>query len=232
MRKSKNKKKRTNKPMPATGQFRTILADPPWAYRNWSAKKHGAVAAQYPTQSKEELAAIPVSKWADPRGCMLVLWGTWPHAAEACDLLRDWGFEHVTGCPWVKTVPSSGLISTGIGFWFQSTSEFVLLGRSGKAKRRRGAPPVKGLLVDEVFYAPKGSRHSEKPRTLHDWIEANMDGPYLELFPREERPGWTTWGRDTGFWLSAGGVEPVPPPATPATPATAPTPTGEGNGAA
>lgn len=36
--------------------------------------------------------------------------------------------------------------------------------------------------------------HSRKPDELYDLIEACSPGPYLELFARGRRDGWTWWG--------------------------------------
>ena len=36
--------------------------------------------------------------------------------------------------------------------------------------------------------------HSRKPDEMIDLIESCSPGPYLELFARGEREGWTLWG--------------------------------------
>ncbi|MCZ6629049.1 MAG: MT-A70 family methyltransferase, partial [SAR324 cluster bacterium] len=36
--------------------------------------------------------------------------------------------------------------------------------------------------------------HSRKPDELYNVIEACSWGPYLELFARHARPGWSQWG--------------------------------------
>jgi hypothetical protein len=36
--------------------------------------------------------------------------------------------------------------------------------------------------------------HSRKPEELYDMIEQCSPGPFLELFARHPRPGWTQWG--------------------------------------
>jgi N6-adenosine-specific RNA methylase IME4 len=182
-----------------------ILADPPWRYRRGGV--NGAVEAQYPTLAREELAAIPVSRWT-AEDCVLVLWGTWPKLDECIHLLTAWGFAYVTGFPWIKTVPGTLEPRRGIGFWTQSVSEIVLIGRRGEPVRERDTPPVLGLLAggDRQFYAPI-RRHSQKPEGLHGWLESQFPGPYLELFARLPRAGWDTWGADLGFTLSANGVE-------------------------
>jgi N6-adenosine-specific RNA methylase IME4 len=39
--------------------------------------------------------------------------------------------------------------------------------------------------------------HSRKPSAFFESVEALVEGPYLELFSREPRPGWAAWGNDT-----------------------------------
>jgi len=43
------------------------------------------------------------------------------------------------------------------------------------------------------FKAPRGS-HSEKPALFADLIEKMSPGPYVELFARQPRLGWDSWG--------------------------------------
>lgn len=201
-----------------------ILADPPWSYQNWSDAAHGAARSSFKTMTYVQIRAVPVSGWAHPHGCILALWATWPKLDEAMRLLNAWGFDYVTGCPWVKTSPTSGEIRCGVGFWFQSTSEVVLFGRRGSVKRNdlgnlgkrglfvRGRPTSasRGLICgsQRQFYAPRASRHSQKPEDVQDYLEARFPGPRLELFARRERRGWTCWGLDTGWRLSKDGVAP------------------------
>lgn len=187
--------------------FATIVADPNWRYQCWSEAKHGAAASQYDLADTSDIAAIPVQRWAR-RSSILLLWATWPKLDQAVDVMRAWGFHLVTGLPWVKTTPSKGDIKRGIGFWWQGTSEMLLVGRRGKAAAPKSDERVMGLLVgdDAVFYAPRGP-HSRKPPSLVEWIESRLPGPYLELYARVDRPGWTCWGHDTGYHLSERGVE-------------------------
>ena len=42
--------------------------------------------------------------------------------------------------------------------------------------------------------ASRKREHSRKPDELYDVIEACSRGPYLELFGRGKREGWTVWG--------------------------------------
>lgn len=198
-------------------RFKLIYADVAWEYDSYTSSDHGAVASQYPTMTVSEIAAIPVGEKFAHDNAIMLFWATWPHLQDAMTVIKTWGFDYVTGAPWVKTVPSSGDVRLGIGYYFQSTSECLLLCKRGKGKRRKGSKAMFGLLTslaqdmkERVLYAPR-KRHSEKPVLLYDYIEANCDGPYLELFARTTRPGWTSWGLDTGWRLTKDGVEPYVP---------------------
>ncbi len=190
---------------------KVIIADPPWSYRQHSSKLKGTAQAHYETMGDEDIAAIPVADFAAP-DCVLLMWGTWPKLPQGLEVLTSWGFEFVTGLPWVKTLPTQRDLATGIGFWFQSASEFVLIGRRGAPKRKPTAAPSLGLLCgsQDQLYAPR-SKHSRKPETLHYWAEARFDGPYLELFARRERPGWECWGNELGYNLDRHGVSKCEP---------------------
>jgi N6-adenosine-specific RNA methylase IME4 len=77
----------------------------------------------------------------------------------------------------------------------------------------RGLEPGPVLFhpIQRVEEADGKARHSAKPMGIHEWLEQQSDGPYLELFARRPRPGWTTWGYETGFELGPWGVRPRRP---------------------
>lgn len=189
-----------------------VIADPPWHYQNWTDKKNGAAVSNYDTMALEEIARLPINEWVD-KNAILALWCTWPKLTDGLYVANAWGFEYVSGFPWVKTTPAKSEIYTGIGFWAQSCSEIVMICRRGKPKTKRS--PVLGLLTEEdrQFYAPATRKHSRKPYGLHEYLEDRCSGPYLELFATEQRQGWTCLGLSLGTRLSEHGVEecaPVP----------------------
>jgi N6-adenosine-specific RNA methylase IME4 len=188
-------------------KFGVIFADPPWAYRNFSSTLNGAAQAHYDLMSTRDMGPIRADRWA-AENCVLAMWATWPKLDEALWLVRRWRFNYVSVIPWIKTV--EGGIKRGIGFWSMGCSEPLLICTRGEPKRRRGAVTPLGLFTDgpegqRIFYAPRG-RHSEKPEEVQDWFEDLLTGPFLELFARRPRPGWTTWGRETGYVLGPDGV--------------------------
>lgn len=205
-------------PAKSRGCFDVILADPAWDYRNFSDAMHGAAAGVYDVMTTDDICALPVRSWAAPKS-VLFLWGTWPKLPDSLRVMEAWGFEYTSAFPWIKTLPAQGRIFRGIGFWTQATSEFLLIGKRGEPKRK-GGRPVMGLALDgdngeRVLYAPR-SEHSRKPETVHEWIERIFpDARRLELFARRTRPGWTTWGRDTGFNLTPHGAISYTPPDAP-----------------
>lgn len=170
-------------------QYGVVLADPPWPYRNRGV--NGAAEKHYPTMSIRQIQALPVGKLAMPNS-VLLLWGTWPNLPLALSVLQAWGFQYVTGFPWIKVVnvPSveQGLFRPffGTGFWVRGCSEYVLIGRRGKV-----SPPTGNFvgLLSENF------QHSRKPASIHEYAET-MTGPYIELFARQHRPGWDVWGNE------------------------------------
>lgn len=77
----------------------------------------------------------------------------------------------------------------GMGYWTRSNTEPCLLATRGKPKRLHAD-------VRQGIIAPR-REHSRKPDGIHDRIERLVGGPYAELFARQSRPGWDTWGNET-----------------------------------
>lgn len=192
------------------GVYGVILADPPWEYHNFTDAAHGAAASAIVTMSLDDIKAIPVGGWGAEH-CILALWTTAPHLKSAFDVAEAWGFEeYVTKVPWVKTSPSTGQLRRTIGFWTMGVAEDLLIFRKGDPKRDRSkVPAVPGLIVGDAFWGPAAvDLHSSKPIGIHEWLEKPLKGPYLELFARDQREGWTCWGYDLGFELGPFGVRP------------------------
>ena len=74
----------------------------------------------------------------------------------------------------------------GNGYGTRQNSEICWLGR-------RGSPRRKAKDVRELIIAQR-REHSRKPDEQYERIEALCAGPYVELFARQRRPGWTAWG--------------------------------------
>ena len=168
-------------------KYQVIYADPPWDYQqcrlSGSAKKH------YPTMRIEELCALPVAEIAD-RDCALFLWATFPQLPEALRLIQAWGFMYKTvAFVWLKQNRKALTWFYGLGFWTRSNAEICLLATKGHPKRKSAG--IHQLVICPV------ERHSKKPDEVREKIVALMgDVPRIELFARQQTPGWDVWGNE------------------------------------
>ena len=169
------------------GQFGAILADPPWKFETWSdAGKGRSAERHYPTMNFDQLKALPVSEVA-AKDCVLFLWATWPMLLSAISLIDAWHFKYKTcGFAWMKNRPLGGL-SLGTGYWTRANTEVCLLAARGHPKRLNADVP-------QAILEPR-REHSRKP-DVYERIERLVGGPYLELFARQRRSNWVSWGNE------------------------------------
>src|SRR5947199_4581277 len=171
------------------GQFATILADPPWQFMNRTGKmapEHKRLL-RYSTMELEEILELPVPALAAAR-CHLYLWVPNALLAEGLQAMRRWGFIYKTNIVWHKIRKDGGPDGRGVGFYFRNVTELVLFGIRGKV--RTLAP---GRRQVNIIRRQK-REHSRKPDELYPIIEECSPGPFLELFARHQRAGWTQWG--------------------------------------
>lgn len=80
-----------------SGKYGTILADPPWRFKNSTGKvapEHKRLA-RYPTLSLDEIKSIPVNDVAAEQS-HLYLWVPNALISEGLDVLKAWGFTYKT----------------------------------------------------------------------------------------------------------------------------------------
>lgn len=183
--------------------YGAILADPPWSFVSWSENGEGRSAKRhYGTMDVKEMVRLPVSDLA-AKDCALFCWATWPQLKSALWLMSAWGFEYKTcAFNWIKgngtqieLFDDEIIPSMKMGYWTRSSSEVCLLATRGKPKRLNAD-------VRQGIIAP-AREHSRKPDGIHSRIERLVAGPYLELFARAPRTGWTVWGNETGKFKEA-----------------------------
>lgn len=188
--------------------FKAIMADPPWHFRartalqmsNWTSRRDAE--KHYAVMGVDDIKAMPVRDLA-AKDAHLFLWVTGPCLRQGFEVLEAWGFRYsAVAFTWVKlrrsydarqlrVLPTAESdLHVGLGLTTRKNAEFVLLGRRGGAKRV-------AKNVREIVMAPV-REHSRKPPEVAARIERYCEGPYLELFARETRPGWTSWGNETG----------------------------------
>jgi N6-adenosine-specific RNA methylase IME4 len=194
------------------GHYGAILADPPWVFNSlWGArpKKVGnnypsrAIERHYDLMDDDKIAALPVSELA-AEDCVLFMWTCWPVLQRSLAILDAWGFTYKTcAFSWMKADPYRLFADdktpfAGLGYWTRANTEPSLLATRGKPKRLHAD-------VRQGIIAPR-REHSRKPEGIHERIERLVAGPYCELFARQRRSGWDTWGNQTDKFAAAGGA--------------------------
>ena len=172
-----------------TGRFGSILIDPPWRFANRTGKmapEHRRLR-RYLTLSLEEIAALPVADLALPQS-HLYLWCPNALLAEGLSVMGAWGFTYKTNLVWYKTRKDGGPDGRGVGFYFRNVTELLLFGIRGKLRTAQPGRRQVNIIVT------RKQEHSWKPDEQYRIIEACSPGPYLELFARRKRAGWTSWG--------------------------------------
>jgi N6-adenosine-specific RNA methylase IME4 len=155
------------------GQFGTIYADPPWTLTTPGVRRK----LHYDRMTTEDICAIPVGDIATD-DAHLWLWSTNAHLPEALSVMAAWGFKYRTVLTWKKN-------RMGTGWWLRGKTEQLLFG--AKSTKQRSNPGN----VTTILEAPVHG-HSEKPEEARAIIERLSPGPYLEMFAREQHPGWTS----------------------------------------
>lgn len=171
-------------------QFKTILADPPWQFQNRTGKmapEHKRLL-RYGTMNLADIMALPVGQLADDTS-HLYLWVPNALLPEGLRVMEAWGFQYKSNLVWHKIRKDGGPDGRGVGFYFRNVTELVLFGVRGK--NARTLPPGRRQVN---FLATQKREHSRKPDEFYDIVESCSPGPYLELFARGSRAGWSTWG--------------------------------------
>lgn len=173
------------------GSFGTILADPPWRFNN----RTGRVAPEYrrlpryASLSISEIKSLPVADLALERS-HLYLWVPNALIQEGLAVMKHWGFEYKTNLVWYKIRKDGGPDGRGVGFYFRNVTELVLFGVRGSIRTFQPGRRQVNIM------STRKREHSRKPDELYDVIEQCSPGPYLELFARHDRSGWSQWGNE------------------------------------
>lgn len=172
-------------------KYKTIYADPPWQFQN----RTGKIAPEYKrlnrysTMSLEEICNLKVNQIADENS-HLYLWIPNALIQEGLRVMKAWGFKYKTNLIWYKIRKDGGPDGRGVGFYFRNVTEIILFGIKGKI---RTADP--GRTQVNLLSTMK-KKHSEKPIEFYNLIESCSPSPRIELFARQKREGWDSWGNE------------------------------------
>lgn len=173
--------------MEAAGQYAVLYADPPW--HHGMKRGNGVAENHYPTMSIEEICALPVAELV-AKDSALFLWAAFPQLGGAFRVMEAWGFRYKTlAFLWLKQDRKADSWSYGMGFWTRSNAEVCLLGTRGRPKRQ-----CAGIHQSVVAHT---GQHGRRPDGVQERIVKLMgDVPRLELFARQQTPGWDVWGNE------------------------------------
>jgi N6-adenosine-specific RNA methylase IME4 len=177
-----------------SGMFRTWLVDFPWTYRQGQPSKVSA-QSHYPGLTVDQGIKMSAAvKAHTTKKAVMFFWVTAPMLYYASDglapdpyrIIKAWGFEPKTGGVWDK-------VSHTFGHYFSIRHEHLIVCTRGDCTPDRPTP-----MIDSVFTERKSDVHSEKPEAVAKAVERLYDGPYVELFARKQRRGWTCYGNQIG----------------------------------
>lgn len=168
------------------GGFGTAIIDPAWSFRNKAGRMAPEnLAGGYETMEDRAILALPV-KDRMARRSHLYLWTTDAHLHLALHCIEAWRFEFVQTLVWGKRSTRNGRHRVGGGNFFRHVHELCLFAVRGQA------PAARHDLLSRFDAVNEG--HSRKPPSIHGIAQMMSPGPYLELFARRHRPGWSCWG--------------------------------------
>ena len=186
--------------------YKVLVADPPWPFTDKLPGGGRGAAKHYKLLKIPDIVrflATDVEEKVSEKGAILFLWIVPAMSTEALDVVRGWGFTPKSELIWVKTSTESAqaeylagrmpTLSFGMGRYVRMSHERCIIATRGKALHLVGDHSTRS-----VFFAPVG-KHSAKPDAFYNLVEKLVPGgPYLELFARRKREGWTTLGDEVG----------------------------------
>jgi N6-adenosine-specific RNA methylase IME4 len=169
----------------SSDKFEICYADPPWRY-DFSETESRKIENHYPTATVEEIISHKPNMADDS---LLLMWATAPKLLEGLEVMKGWEFTYRTNAVWNK-------MKIGMGYWFRGQHEILLVGTKGNPD-----VPDEKNRIPSVFPERRG-RHSKKPDCVYRWIESAFpDKKKLEMYARNTRPGWTSFGNELGGYV-------------------------------
>ena len=178
-------------PLAARG-YDVVVIDPPWPFKTRSPKGQlKSASMHYRIMTLAEIKELPVGELLKD-DAVVFLWTTGPLLDEAIPTLKGWGITYVAHFAWRK-VSRNGKKQWGTGYWARSCHETVLLGTVGK-------PPC--FSLPSCFDGLR-REHSRKPDEFFQMVTERTPGlRRADVFSREHREGWDSWGDEIGKFAS------------------------------
>jgi N6-adenosine-specific RNA methylase IME4 len=165
-------------------KYKTIVIDPPWSETGGGRIKRGADKHYSVLSTPDIIKAVHQSPVWDnvDDDAHLYLWATNSFLPDGLKVMDALGFRYITNICWSKN-------HMGLGQYFRGKHELCLFGVRGKGFVNR----TSDRTISSVIEAKK-TGHSRKPEAFYSMVEHRSNGPYLDMFSRQKRKGWTCWG--------------------------------------
>jgi N6-adenosine-specific RNA methylase IME4 len=181
------------------GAYTVVLIDPPW---RWAGGTKGR-PQHYARMTLDQIKALPVRQLLKPEGGRVCLWLTAPLMHRMHEIRKAWRLRYSSMIPWIKLWNGedgmfvyANSVARGTGLEVMGNAEYCVILKAGRPHSILGNP-FPGVLIE-----PR-REHSRKPVRLHVEIEQRIPGPYCEIFARQPRAGWSSWGNETGKFAEA-----------------------------
>lgn len=185
--------------------FRVVAADPAWQFDDKLPGDGRGAEKHYGCEPHETIMrhTLPTLD-AD---CHLFLWRVSAMVEEAYEVVRAWGFTPKSELVWRKTT-ATGKRHFGMGRHVRAEHETCIIAVRGRPKvidrstrsvfdAPEPVPYDEGFAVESSVLVAEASRvHSRKPPEFFALVERLCPGPYVEMFAREQRAGWTVIGNE------------------------------------
>jgi N6-adenosine-specific RNA methylase IME4 len=168
-------------------KYKTIYLDPPWKICTGGKGGWGTPQNHYKVMDIDGI--IKELQWLKPmiaEQAHCYMWVVNNKIEDALRLINELGFTYITNLVWVKD-------RIGMGQYFRGQHELLFFARKGKPMPYKYEDGGKKVTISSVVIEPR-EEHSKKPHCFYDIIERISPAPYIELFARNKKEGWTSWG--------------------------------------
>lgn len=186
--------------------FRVVVADPPWLFGDKLPGKLRGASQNYVCMPSADIGKLATRTHKNgvkllhlmgqpiADDAILFLWRVAAIQQAGLDVATAWGFTVKTELVWLKKTVN-GRRFFGMGRTLRAEHEICLVATRGRPELKNHSTRTTFVTdLDVEGLSAEVGRHSEKPSKFFDIIESLVDGPYLELFARRHRPGWTCIG--------------------------------------
>ena len=166
-------------------KYNTIVLDPPWDISMSGSVKiriNRKKKLDYKTMTLKEIKQIPLRKIANV-GSHIYCWTTNKMLPYTFDVLKEWGVNYHLSLVWNKP---NGMMPC---FGYKFATEFCILGFYQKPMQK-----FIGMAKLNHFLQPSKKPHSTKPGCFFDLVDKMSPSPKLEMFARERRFNWDSFG--------------------------------------